>query len=108
MTRPPPTPPPLPSPTLFRSLVYVPDEHPRGPRLFREAHEPGGTLPHLAHVAGRAFELVGVGGLDRVDEHDAGPQCVGVMRDRLEPRLAQRSEERRVGKECRSRWSPYH
>src|SRR2546422_8021949 len=24
------------------------------------------------------------------------------------PRLADRSEERRVGKECRSRWSPYH
>ena len=23
-------------------------------------------------------------------------------------RLAFRSEERRVGKECRSRWSPYH
>ena len=23
-------------------------------------------------------------------------------------RSAQRSEERRVGKECRSRWSPYH
>ena len=23
-------------------------------------------------------------------------------------RLADRSEERRVGKECRSRWSPYH
>src|SRR2546421_1397164 len=23
-------------------------------------------------------------------------------------RLIQRSEERRVGKECRSRWSPYH
>ena len=22
--------------------------------------------------------------------------------------LVQRSEERRVGKECRSRWSPYH
>ena len=22
--------------------------------------------------------------------------------------LLQRSEERRVGKECRSRWSPYH
>ena len=26
----------------------------------------------------------------------------------LEKALAQRSEERRVGKECRSRWSPYH
>src|SRR2546430_15661096 len=24
------------------------------------------------------------------------------------PALAHRSEERRVGKECRSRWSPYH
>src|SRR5256885_10080525 len=24
------------------------------------------------------------------------------------PRDLQRSEERRVGKECRSRWSPYH
>ena len=23
-------------------------------------------------------------------------------------RLSHRSEERRVGKECRSRWSPYH
>ena len=23
-------------------------------------------------------------------------------------RLPERSEERRVGKECRSRWSPYH
>ena len=25
-----------------------------------------------------------------------------------EPMLPLRSEERRVGKECRSRWSPYH
>ena len=23
-------------------------------------------------------------------------------------KIAKRSEERRVGKECRSRWSPYH
>ena len=28
--------------------------------------------------------------------------------DRFGPFLATRSEERRVGKECRSRWSPYH
>src|SRR5256885_15316295 len=27
---------------------------------------------------------------------------------RLEPASPARSEERRVGKECRSRWSPYH
>ena len=30
----------------------------------------------------------------------------GTVRDR--PVVAERSEERRVGKECRSRWSPYH
>ena len=27
---------------------------------------------------------------------------------RTDRRLGARSEERRVGKECRSRWSPYH
>ena len=27
---------------------------------------------------------------------------------KLGGRLVTRSEERRVGKECRSRWSPYH
>src|SRR5438132_11203207 len=30
----------------------------------------------------------------------------GGVGDRVEP--SKRSEERRVGKECRSRWSPYH
>jgi len=33
---------------------------------------------------------------------------VGVMRNSLPARNRIRSEERRVGKECRSRWSPYH
>ena len=27
---------------------------------------------------------------------------------RCSPSITVRSEERRVGKECRSRWSPYH
>ena len=31
-----------------------------------------------------------------------------VMRKRKTKTEIQRSEERRVGKECRSRWSPYH
>src|SRR3990167_11105491 len=31
-----------------------------------------------------------------------------ILRDRLPVRMLLRSEERRVGKECRSRWSPYH
>ena len=32
----------------------------------------------------------------------------GLGRDRAGKPLRSRSEERRVGKECRSRWSPYH
>ena len=30
------------------------------------------------------------------------------LREKRVDDLAERSEERRVGKECRSRWSPYH
>ena len=36
--------------------------------------------------------------------HDAR----GGVRSRVGRRSTARSEERRVGKECRSRWSPYH
>src|SRR5690554_5033573 len=47
---------------------------------------------------------------------DLSQESVGVMvNDTLvavafigDPDLRLRSEERRVGKECRSRWSPYH
>src|SRR2546422_6905529 len=35
-------------------------------------------------------------------------QTSGTQREAFEKSLQQRSEERRVGKECRSRWSPYH
>ena len=39
--------------------------------------------------------------LGRVKEAAKGPGVIWVFRPL-------RSEERRVGKECRSRWSPYH
>ena len=42
---------------------------------------------------------------------DAQSVAVGGDQQFIEPQhllLALRSEERRVGKECRSRWSPYH
>src|SRR6476620_11999711 len=38
----------------------------------------------------------------RVEVEDVARICLAAGR------AAQRSEERRVGKECRSRWSPYH
>ena len=47
----------------------------------------------LATVEGRTFEI---------EIPDSGP----VVKKRRT--AGGRSEERRVGKECRSRWSPYH
>src|SRR5256885_13568067 len=38
----------------------------------------------------------------------SGSSSSSRRRFRIPPRPAARSEERRVGKECRSRWSPYH
>ena len=37
-------------------------------------------------------------------------QLTGIRNEEVAeaPNLESRSEERRVGKECRSRWSPYH
>ena len=35
-------------------------------------------------------------------------KCVGAILDSIRFESYRRSEERRVGKECRSRWSPYH
>src|SRR2546430_17510450 len=58
-------------------------------------------LHHLVALAqkGRNVQIV----LLKV-RHDGCPH--GVERDHFAGRM--RSEERRVGKECRSRWSPYH
>ena len=35
-------------------------------------------------------------------------RCKEFVADRIKHNKKVRSEERRVGKECRSRWSPYH
>src|SRR2546421_6692006 len=56
----------------------------------------------------------------RSKDNEAGPQPTmpqgmtamrqsarGMIEGRIK-QLSERSEERRVGKECRSRWSPYH
>src|SRR3954468_15485776 len=44
-----------------------------------------------------------------VGHQPAGDLEVGLAGcDGLDARPLERSEERRVGKECRSRWSPYH
>ena len=44
--------------------------------------------------------------IDNLEIYDEGPHDQLPTNYSLE--LINRSEERRVGKECRSRWSPYH
>src|ERR1035437_8017251 len=54
---------------------------------------------------GRVNFQSGIGNLGTesvIDVHRAGAEVLGVPWEKC------RSEERRVGKECRSRWSPYH
>jgi len=59
----------------------------------------------IAEVTGDARD-VGARILGVASEKTAGIRR-GVVRD-IEETTRARSEERRVGKECRSRWSPYH
>ena len=60
------------------------------------------------------MEIVQVGDLEERDAFklfDQDPNTIQAISDSIRTRgydLARRSEERRVGKECRSRWSPYH
>ena len=60
-------------------------------------------------------ELVAIGTGDAVFGAINGTDCIMITDGAAEPAdndglvtTFRRSEERRVGKECRSRWSPYH
>src|ERR1035441_1472796 len=70
-----------------------------GPRLqnlarllsFRNPHRRGGLPCAIVHI----------------EQHHFMPQCSQPRNCPATSVLGIRSEERRVGKECRSRWSPY-
>src|SRR5256885_6197261 len=72
----------------------------------------GGMAPggHAGLEAGRGARRPGAAMAGRVrSRDDRGPEVVDGLDAGPDPRRARRrSEERRVGKECRSRWSPYH
>ena len=74
------------------------------------------VLAQTLVLSGQAEGAQGLeGGHDNIDVVDDGAACGEHAGDVVE-QLANvqehvpsgRSEERRVGKECRSRWSPYH
>src|SRR3712207_1682473 len=92
-----------------RAEAVVTNHSVPGPLIARRALEAG--LPYVSIVHGSCLQYVA-----RKSE-----KCMRATRRGLEEAerilalsshsagtIAERSEERRVGKECRSRWSPYH
>src|SRR5260370_338165 len=75
---------------LYAGTVSIPAPPPDALRLKRTLPRPKG----IAEAARASLVLPTASVLARVEEFYA--------------HLPERSEERRVGKECRSRWSPYH
>ena len=82
---------------------YVPFEAPEveGAGLLTVDHVVGNvSLGAMNHWANFYANVLGFSQLKHFTEDDISTEYTALM--------SKRSEERRVGKECRSRWSPYH
>src|SRR5574337_1937955 len=78
-----------------------------GLSVLRRWRAAGRRMPVLILTARSAWDEK-VAGIDAgADDYLAKPFHMEELLARLRA-LLRRSEERRVGKECRSRWSPYH
>ena len=62
------------------------------------------TIQPVIEEASKFFKIVMVSGMRQVGKSTLLKQLSSDKRTII----SFRSEERRVGKECRSRWSPYH
>ena len=83
--------------TLFNRLTRSRDALVANiPGLTRDRHYGSATLD------GQRVVLIDTGGFEPVAATGVAEQIA------RQTRQTTRSEERRVGKECRSRWSPYH
>src|SRR3712207_9564325 len=87
--------------TLFRSRAQRDAKAPRE-RFHVSADEPRLKIVFVGHVDHGKSTLIG-----RI-LHDTGAVPEGKIAAIQQACAEERSEERRVGLECRSRWSPYH
>ena len=97
----------------FRGLVCIPGTHSKWIRI-----EDGRIVEFSTYMTGELFAVIAQHSiLAHVIEAPSAPSDSEAFRAGLSTALAEptaltaslsRSEERRVGKECRSRWSPYH
>ena len=80
------------------SVIGVLEDIVEGSQLGTICGDSGGGPADLQQILALAPDLILV---DLLMPQKDGIQVVRELKE-------QRSEERRVGKECRSRWSPYH
>src|SRR5256885_16867263 len=85
------------------SSVRGPDSGARRPRMDVNRRD---ALKILGGTVGASFAAAL--GSGRAAAQGSSEIAVGSLLDGTGPINIYRSEERRVGKECRSRWSPYH
>src|ERR1051326_8231265 len=78
------------------------------------AKQIGGPILEMGCGTGRVLLPIARAGIE-IHGLDNSPAMLKIFRERIQNELEEgrnritlRSEERRVGKECRSRWSPYH
>src|SRR3712207_9044092 len=99
--------------TVHRSSFRLPRFN-RGDEVLHElkTFAAGRGLDAAANVDGVGADRVDcvgdVRGLEAAREEEARHGLARGARELPVERVARRSEERRVGNECRSRWSPYH
>src|SRR5574340_613625 len=76
------------------------------PAMNREMWQNAATQRNIARLLADGVQVLGPDcGMQACGEEGMGRM---LEAERLAQDIAARSEERRVGKECRSRWSPYH
>src|SRR2546426_1699195 len=94
-------------PTLQRNVDGL--DHPVGVRVGVSDHAPGAEIRRVEIRAAEGDVIEGATGSETAKGRVADRllESARVVVD-LVVAAFDRSEERRVGKECRSRWSPYH
>src|SRR5256885_15620735 len=86
----------------WRQIAIAADRQPRSRyAIAKEIGTDGGALQS-------AFESMSSDGILRAKAGERGQVYSLTAKGRRLLAETDRSEERRVGKECRSRWSPYH
>src|SRR2546426_12820608 len=93
--------------TLFRSRLlpsWAKSETDTAGNLWVRVGQGSPVVVVIAHLDEIGFRVTGIRDDGTLELETRG----GFISSLFEAKPALRSEERRVGKECRSRWSPYH